>query len=186
MQKVLKHTCCRNNIYGKSSVKRFLVPDEFVFWDQQFDSYEPPYYESDILKGKPWADPHMDDPSFSPSFNEFDSKYNVNRKSHTGLYEVRDKYPLNPFGRTGIKGRGILGRYGPNHAADPVVTKWKRDENGEIVVNEDTFLPILEACLIERHDCREWAIPGETDSIPPLLSKPRLLIFFYTIPQVAW
>ena len=29
----------------------------------------------------------------------------------------------NPVGRTGMIGRGLLGRWGPNHAADPVVTR---------------------------------------------------------------
>lgn len=27
------------------------------------------------------------------------------------------------MGRTGLTGRGLLGRYGPNHAADPIVTR---------------------------------------------------------------
>lgn len=29
----------------------------------------------------------------------------------------------NPTGRTGLTGRGLLGRWGPNHAADPIVTR---------------------------------------------------------------
>jgi len=29
----------------------------------------------------------------------------------------------NPVGRTGIQGRGWLGRWGPNHAADSIVTR---------------------------------------------------------------
>jgi len=28
----------------------------------------------------------------------------------------------NPIGRTGMTGRGLLGKWGPNHAVDPVVT----------------------------------------------------------------
>lgn len=32
-------------------------------------------------------------------------------------------YFRNPVGRTGLTGRGLLGRWGPNHAADPVVTR---------------------------------------------------------------
>ena len=31
--------------------------------------------------------------------------------------------PLNPSGRTGLAGRGLLGKWGPNHAADPIVTR---------------------------------------------------------------
>ena len=30
----------------------------------------------------------------------------------------------NPVGRTGMVGRGLLGRWGPNHAADPIVTRY--------------------------------------------------------------
>ena len=33
--------------------------------------------------------------------------------------------PLNPLGRTGLAGRGLLGKWGPNHAADPIVTRWE-------------------------------------------------------------
>ena len=29
----------------------------------------------------------------------------------------------NPVGRTGMIGRGLLGKWGPNHAADPIVTR---------------------------------------------------------------
>lgn len=31
--------------------------------------------------------------------------------------------PLNPRGRTGLRGRGKLYMWGPNQAADPIVTK---------------------------------------------------------------
>ena len=34
--------------------------------------------------------------------------------------------PRNPMGRTGMIGRGLLGRFGPNHAADPIVTRYLR------------------------------------------------------------
>ena len=42
-----------------------------------------------------------------------------------GSYSLgkEDLLPRNPIGRTGLRGRGLLGRWGPNHAADPVVTR---------------------------------------------------------------
>ena len=62
-------------------------------------------------------------PGFKPLFNEIDGR--IDRKSHSGVYLVSlDGYPLNPSGRTGICGRSKLGRWGPNHAADPVVTRF--------------------------------------------------------------
>ena len=32
-------------------------------------------------------------------------------------------FSRNPAGRTGLVGRGLLGRWGPNHAADPIITR---------------------------------------------------------------
>lgn len=69
-------------------------------------------------------------------------------------------YPLNPIGRTGIVKRGLLGRWGPNHAADPIVTRWKRDARGIIEKNECTKKPILQFVAIKRRDTGNWAIPG--------------------------
>ena len=68
--------------------------------------------------------------------------------------------PLNIRGRTGLSGRGILGRYGPNHAADPIVTRWKRTEGGNIIKDDHSEKPILQFVSIQRRDTGEWAIPG--------------------------
>ena len=64
----------------------------------------------------------------------------------------------NPVGRTGMVGRGLLRRWGPNHAADPIVTRWKRDGNGQVVMVNGK--PRLEFVAIKRKDTGEWAIPG--------------------------
>ena len=64
----------------------------------------------------------------------------------------------NPLGRTGIVGRGLLGRWGPNHAADPVVSRWKRDgSRGKVLCSGK---PVLEFVVIKRRDTGTWAIPG--------------------------
>ena len=64
------------------------------------------------------------DPNFKNiKFNEDDKEVNYNRKSYHGNYKIQYNdvlnadVPLNPIGRTGIIGRGHLGRWGPNHAA---------------------------------------------------------------------
>lgn len=72
-----------------------------------------------------------DDKTFKPKWNQLDGK--VNRKSFTGDYQVIDGRPLNPLGRTGVKGRGVLGRWGPNHAADPIVTRWKMENEQRVI-----------------------------------------------------
>lgn len=157
MNKIFKHVACRNNVYAKS-FQRCPVPDDFISWSVPFEFYKPLFYESPGIDGKPWADLKVHDPEFNPKFNELDG--NINRVSHIGRYAVEDKMPLNPFGRTGISGRGILGRYGPNHAADPIVSTWKRDENKQKVLNEQSKKPILRILCIERSDTLEIALPG--------------------------
>ena len=64
----------------------------------------------------------------------------------------------NPRGRTGLTGRGLLERYGPNHAADPIVTRWERDADGQVVHIKDK--PVLEFVAILRRSSDDWAIPG--------------------------
>ena len=91
-----------------------------------------------------------------PKYNDLDGK--VDRRSFTGTYKIVDGIPRNPIGRTGVIGRGLLGRWGPNHAADPIVTRWKRDDKGDKVMVEGK--PLLEFVAIKRRDNNEWAIPG--------------------------
>uniref|UniRef100_A0A3Q2E7M9 Nudix (nucleoside diphosphate linked moiety X)-type motif 9 n=1 Tax=Cyprinodon variegatus TaxID=28743 RepID=A0A3Q2E7M9_CYPVA len=96
--------------------------------------------------------------SFSPKFNAVDGA--VDRTSFEGSYKVENGKPLNPCGRTGLTGRGLLGLWGPNHAADPIVTRWKLDASGAKVLHSASKKPILQFVSIKRKDCGEWAIPG--------------------------
>ena len=59
------------------------------------------------------------------SFNNVDETKNVHvdRRSYLKIYSVVDGIPQNPAGRTGIIGRDVLPRWGPNHAGLPVVTR---------------------------------------------------------------
>ena len=63
-------------------------------------------------------------------------------------------------GRTGLSGRGLLGKFGPNHAADTVVTRWAVDaETGSRRVSPSGG-PVMEFVGIRRKDTGEWALPG--------------------------
>ena len=157
------HTKAREKHYNADDggVDRFVVPDEKVSWDVSFPSYKPPNYTvNNIIQNKPvWADPDISDKEGfgAIKFNQLDGK--VNRVSFITTYLIVDGVPRNPIGRTGVCGRGLLGKWGPNHAADPIVTRWKRDPKGKIVMHEDGR-KILEFVAIQRRDTREWAIPG--------------------------
>ena len=64
-------------------------------------------------------------------------------------FDYSSHAPLNPRGRTGMWGRGLLGAWGANHAADPIVTRWSPHDRTK-----------LQMVAIERKDTGEWAIPG--------------------------
>ncbi|XP_038138255.1 ADP-ribose pyrophosphatase, mitochondrial [Cyprinodon tularosa] len=143
--------------YPGSTIKRFPVPDDKVEWSQSWPQYQPVCYTAPaVLKAPSWADPEIG--SFSPKFNAVDGA--VDRTSFEGSYKVENGKPLNPCGRTGLTGRGLLGLWGPNHAADPIVTRWKVDASGAKVLHTASKKPILQFVSIKRKDCGEWAIPG--------------------------
>lgn len=151
------HIKARSSIYPGSQTSRFPVPDDKVDWETDWPQYSPVNYTAPVVLKKPvWADPEIGE--FSPQFNTLDGS--VDRTSHEGPYRIENGKPLNPHGRTGLVGRGLLGRWGPNHAADPIVTRWKRDSAGQHVYHTTSKLPVLQFVSIKRIDCGEWAIPG--------------------------
>lgn len=105
---------------------RFKVPQDKRDWTVAYPLYDPPYYvdpevlaNNKLINPKGWAQPE----------------------------EISFPRPLNPIGRTGIAGRGLLGRWGPNFAADPL-----------IVFEEDPGK--YKMLAIKRKDSGEWAMPG--------------------------
>ncbi|XP_040822512.1 ADP-ribose pyrophosphatase, mitochondrial isoform X1 [Ochotona curzoniae] len=153
------HKKARTSPYPGSKVQRSKVPDDKVGWLVEWQDYNPVEYTAvSVLAGPEWADPQISETNFSPKFNEKDG--HVERKSQNGLYEVQNGRPRNPVGRTGLVGRGLLGRWGPNHAADPIITRWKKDSSGNKITHPVSGKRILQFVAIKRKDCGEWAIPG--------------------------
>lgn len=122
--------------------QRQPVPKEFKPWGIENPGYSPADFTSDTVLTigvkQGWADP------VSPLEVEFSK-----RPSFLGeiKFDSKSGRPLNPTGRQGLQGRGELGKWGPNNAADPIV----------IAVSEDGARKIL---LIRRKDTQEWALPG--------------------------
>ncbi|CAF4398176.1 unnamed protein product [Rotaria socialis] len=65
--------------------------------------------------------------------------------------------PLNPMGRTGIRGRGALIRWGPNKSIMAVVTRWKSHRGQFAVVDGQR---ILEALVFKDKLTNDWKLPG--------------------------
>merc|ERR1712226_29721 len=154
------HYKCRNSSYPRDDkIIRFNVKDEDVPWSASPSGYTPVDYTAPVVLSKPvWADPDFRGDSQPVIWNAVDGK--IDRRSSTSTYQVVNNIPRNVIGRTGLCGRGLLGRWGPNHAADPVVTRWKRNDDGSQVIDEETGRPVLQFVAIERTDSGEWAIPG--------------------------
>lgn len=159
LKKVMFHVKCRNSIYPRTDGKiiRFPVPDDKVDWNSSYSIYNPIMFTSSSVIGQIWADLDLSLSEFKPMWNSMDG--NINRISLTGKYEIKNGFPVNPCGRTGLIGRGVLGRWGPNHAADPIVTRWKQSETGPIF-HKESGKPILQFVAIQRKDSGEWALPG--------------------------
>lgn len=131
--------------------KRASVPDVYRSWSRDFQQYAAVWHESPRLAACDrtrvsggWADPA------EVSKEEF---LLWSKTGYMHSYEGPIQHdpetgrPLNPLGRTGISGRGALGKWGPNHAADSIVTRISPDSG------------LLEVILVQRQD-GQWAIPG--------------------------
>jgi ADP-ribose pyrophosphatase len=130
---------------------RSLVPHATRGWHQEMPDYNPPFFESPRLAEMDrtttpggWADPS------DVSKDDFELwKKTGYMKSYEGDIQLDEETgrPLCPLGRTGIAGRGVLGKWGANHASDAIVTR----------ISPHTKK--LEVLLIQRA-CGTWAIPG--------------------------
>eukprot|EP00048_Salpingoeca_helianthica_P009388 m.134912 g.134912 ORF g.134912 m.134912 type:complete len:1743 (+) comp14855_c0_seq3:157-5385(+) len=163
-------------------VKRAHLSDEQTLWTTRLDDYHPLYYVSAnvLLFSKlaagtsckataacaagscdcpfKWADCETQPVTTNPSFLNF---------------MVVDGLPLNPHGRTGLRGRGALGKWGANPALDQIVTRWVRDHHGGIVHRAGK--PLAQVLLIRRRVDHLWALPGSfvrpKDEPLPVLAK---------------
>ncbi|XP_003379445.1 putative nudix hydrolase 6 [Trichinella spiralis] len=90
------------------------------------------------------ANKHCDPEKLSPTvkFNSIDN--NVDRRSTGKKYSINEKgFPMNPNGRTGVEGRGILPFYGPNYVVVSLITRSSKPIEYLAVQNADTDLDIL-------------------------------------------
>uniref|UniRef100_A0A8D2MF67 Transient receptor potential cation channel subfamily M member 2 n=1 Tax=Zonotrichia albicollis TaxID=44394 RepID=A0A8D2MF67_ZONAL len=147
------HVLARNLLYPGSHILRFPVPDEKVPWEPS---------------SLPWWHSQPSQPGCLPPCSSLESLLKINyntmdglidRQSFHGLYTVQDGLPLNPMGRTGLRGRGRLHCFGPNHALHPVVTRWRRNLDGSII--RKSLKKMLEVLVAQYPLSDVWALPGQ-------------------------
>lgn len=93
------------------------------------------------------------------TFNQYDSKMKLRRQSLLGRYRLDQSNgaPLNPMGRTGLLGKGLLPRWGPNHTIVLCITRWSRDtRTGSQVLRSNRG--VLQYLALERNKrlCMPW------------------------------
>ncbi|MEZ4483102.1 MAG: NUDIX domain-containing protein [Syntrophotaleaceae bacterium] len=125
--------------------RRFNVADENMPWDVDYPEYAPVYYVAPVVlendctqKVGGWADPEDISQVEALPSESFEGPILLDAEGR----------PLNPRGRSGLAGRGLLGKWGPNYAADPIITR----------VNQR--FGDVEMLAIQRKDNGQWAIPG--------------------------
>lgn len=186
------HEKCRaqNPFYPR----RIPVPDDKVKWTEEWAEYKPKSYCDDLVKQHSrsidddfdkdhWADPpsHM-----LPQLREqlenrltfcetphFEESVKKTLKDATKIkFDKTTDAPRNPRGRTGLAGRGLCGRWGPNHAADPIITRFSPHDGK------------LQFIAIQRNEMDAWAIPGGIVVTPGREDVPRKVVeLLKRVPQ---
>jgi polyhydroxyalkanoate synthesis regulator phasin len=108
---------------------------------------DPSSYSHPILNGQIWADNPTQPLQIGESWNHGRRATNIQVPYALDQHNL----PVNPYMNFGIHGRGIIGRFGPNHAVDDGILRIMPDENGK---------PILHALGIIRHDNGKPALCG--------------------------
>ncbi|XP_030895493.1 transient receptor potential cation channel subfamily M member 2 isoform X2 [Leptonychotes weddellii] len=179
------HVNARHLLYPNSHVTRFPVPNEKVPWETEFLIYDPPFYTDD-RKDKGLVDPvgNALEALASISYNAVDGP--IDRRSFHGLYAVQDGLPLNPMGRTGLRGRGSLGCLGPNHTLQPVITRWRRNQDGAIC--RKSIKKMLEVLVVKHPLSEAWALPGGSrdpgEILPRKLKQVLRREFWYSFQNL--
>uniref|UniRef100_A0A8C9N2X4 Transient receptor potential cation channel subfamily M member 2 n=1 Tax=Serinus canaria TaxID=9135 RepID=A0A8C9N2X4_SERCA len=142
------HVLARNLLYPGSHTLRFPVPDEKVPWEVDFPLYDPPAYSAE----------HKDMAVQDPFSLSLESLLKINYNTMDGLIDRQMPLPQNPMGRTGLRGRGRLHCFGPNHALHPHVG-WKRG-HGVTSGTWKSLKKMLEVLVAQYPLSDVWALPG--------------------------
>jgi len=165
-----EHTACMLpstfNVYEwvQDNPNYMPIEEERRLWAKSWPEYTPIEYTTPSILEDPPESLNSDSELKLDSF-KFNavckvSGAQINRISHNGKYALHPSHgmPMNPLGRTNVQGRGVFGRYGPNHGAEMILSRWKR-KGGSLM--RDTFdEPMLEILMIQKGLGPEWHLPG--------------------------
>ncbi|KRZ58999.1 putative nudix hydrolase 6 [Trichinella nativa] len=146
-------------ISAKAMIERWSLSKKEIPWSYHHPKYLPKKYNAPCPPDKV-CDPEIYNVCYR--YNSIDGS--INRQSILGKYGV-DKFcfPQNPKGRSGLRGRGELFRWGPNHYVQYVISRG---------VNVREYL------VVNSHDKKNIIFPGEfVDNSRNITFPPMLLNF---------
>ncbi|XP_069827973.1 transient receptor potential cation channel subfamily M member 2-like [Dendropsophus ebraccatus] len=151
------HVNARILQYPDSRVTRHPVPDELVPWEVAFPDYNPPLYNAERYDRGTY-DPAQEMEQQKRKYNEVDGLMDF--RSSLGKYRLENNLPVNPMGRTGLRGIGSLRWFGPNHSLHPVLTRWSTNKAGAPSMRLSRRM--LEVLVVKLRRNEMWALPGGT------------------------
>lgn len=78
------------------------------------------------------------------------------------------------MGRTGLRGKGILWRWGPNHVIKAVVTRWRRKYGPDLSTTSD-FLYVEGKRVLEFISVQKDSFMDSTNALPGVSNVFRLI-----------
>ena len=143
------HHLARYSPYPGTNVQRVPIPDKYVPWEVMWIDYDPVAYTKPKTNFPQDLQDFVDDDILllhELKIEEISStspvlKWNSRITNPAGitidrqswimnddgtnlLYKLDNGIPQNPYGRTGLRGRGILPRWGPNHYVILIITRY--------------------------------------------------------------
>lgn len=151
----------------KDSVQTLVDPDFIDITERLIMSSQSQAERGSLLSSTGFQVPLW---NTSATFVINDTNVEVNRVSwitKDGMpirYELdSSNMPINPMGRTGLRGRGKLRRWGPNHCVMLVVSRWKRYQSTS--QSQQNFIKVdgkkvLEVLVVLKKETGEITLPS--------------------------
>ncbi|CAN7993898.1 unnamed protein product [Ixodes hexagonus] len=171
------HYISRQSPYPGTKIQRFPVPDKYVPWEVMWLDYEPVaytrpraqfpgplqiYVDEDILLTKENVQSlptlKWNCTSVSPAGISIDRKSWIDDSDGANIIYMLESegVPRNPAGRTGLKGKGALPRWGPNHYVLFVISRWEPKSRTSLSQSRG-----LEIALMRIFRTDQFVLPGD-------------------------
>ncbi|XP_064474206.1 transient receptor potential cation channel subfamily M member 2-like isoform X2 [Ornithodoros turicata] len=180
------HVLSRHSPYPSTRVQRYPVPDKYVAWEVLWLDYDPvaytrpcadfpgnlqPYVDEDILylKLRETSSAAQQVPtltwncvSTSPAGISIDRRsWILDSDGSPVIYKLDSMaVPMNPIGRTGLRGKGALPRWGPNHYILFVISRWQRSKI-HLVGGRGLEIVLMRICRTDQFSMPGDFVPGE-------------------------